>query len=99
MGTLAVVGWAGAVVWWLGLAAVVFVVVPVVLVVARGIIRSLVEIRRYSDDILQHAGMLGTSLDAVSELDRTRQLSATVARGFDDVAAGLARVLDDGSTR
>lgn len=99
MVSLAVVGGLGAFVWWLGLAAVVLVVVPVVLVVARGIIRSLVEIRRYSDDICRHAGLLGTSLDGISELDRTRQLSATVAREFDDVAAGLGRALDDGSAR
>lgn len=90
---LAAVDGAGAWLWWLGLAVVVLVVIPVVLFVAVEIVRSLVEIRRYSEDILDHGVGLAGALDAVPELGHSRRLSADVGAGFASVAAALARVL------
>lgn len=95
---LAVSGGA-AVLWWLGLAFVVLVVIPAVLVVAAEVLRALNEIRRYSDDILEHGVGLAGALDPVPELERTRALSAEVSSGFGRVADGLARVLDGGRAR
>ena len=88
-----------AVLWWLGLALVVLVVIPVVLLVAAQVVRALHEIRQYSDDILEHGIGLAGALDPLPELDRTRVLSAEVESGFGRVAAGLARVLDGGRGR
>lgn len=98
MVVLAVGGWA-AVLWWLGLAVVVFVVIPAVLLVAVQVLRALTEIRRYSEDILEHGVGLAGALDPVPELERTRALSAEVGSGFGRVAAGLSRVLDAGGRR
>lgn len=88
-----------AVLWWLGLAVVVLAVIPAVLLVAVQIVRALTEIRRYSDDILEHGVGLAGALDPVPELERTRALSAEVGNGFGRVAAGLSRVLDGGGRR
>lgn len=93
MVVLAISGGA-AVLWWLGLALVVLVVIPAVLLVASQIVRTLTEIRQYSDDILEHGLGLAGALDPLPELERTRALAAEVGTGFGRVASGLARVLD-----
>lgn len=98
MVVLAVSGGA-AVLWWLALALVVLVVIPAVLLVASQIVQVLREIRRYSDDILEHGIGVAGALDPLPELDRTRALSAEVEAGFGRVATGLARVLDGGRGR
>lgn len=98
MVVLAVSGGA-AVLWWLALALVVLVVIPAVLLVASQIVQVLREIRRYSDDILEHGIGVAGALDPLPELDRTRALSAEVGTGFGRVATGLARVLDGGRGR
>lgn len=85
-----------AVLWWLGLAIVVFVVVPVVLFLARDIILALREIQLYADDIRQHGGEIATSLEAVGELDRTRELASDVGSTVERIAAALAPVLGEG---
>lgn len=95
---MVVAGWPAAL-WWLGIAVVVLVVVPAVLIVALHIVNSLVEIRDYSADILEHGVGLAGALDPVPELEHTRALSAEVGDGFGRVAAGLARVLDGGGAR
>jgi hypothetical protein len=87
------IGTGAAALWWLGLAVVVLVVVPVVLLLARDIIRALSEIRRYSEDILEHGVGLAGNLDPVPELERTRDLSRAVGTEFGQLAAGLKRLL------
>lgn len=83
-------GW--ATLWWLGLALVVFVVIPLVLIIARDILLAVNEIRLYSDDILDHGVGLAGALDPVPALGRTQQLTAEVATAFGRVALGLARL-------
>lgn len=93
------IGGGAALVWWLGLALVVLVVIPVVVFVAVEIIRAVNEIRHYSDDILEHGVGLAGALDPVPELERTRELSSDVAVGFGRVVSGLTRVMDGGRGR
>lgn len=93
------IGGGAALLWILGLAVVAFVVIPVVLIVARDIVRSLREIHAYSQDVHEHAGGLVGALDAVPQLERSGQLTRDVARGFEDVGTGLTRALDNGDAR
>lgn len=90
-------GW--AVLWWAGLALVVLVVVPIVLFLARDIILALREIRLYAEDIRQHGGAVASSLEAVGELDRTRELGAGVGSVVGRIAAALGPRLDGGGRR
>lgn len=87
------IGAGAAFVWWLGLALVVLVVVPLVLFLAVEIIRSIAEIRRYSEDILEHGVGLAGALDPVPELAHTRELTTAVAPVFQQLAAGLKQLL------
>lgn len=87
------IGTGAAVLWWVGLVLVVLVVVPLVLFLARDIIRSIAEIRRYSEDILEHGVGLAGALDPVPELARTRELTTAVVAPFQQLAAGFKRLL------
>lgn len=87
------IGAGPAFVWWLGLALVVLVVIPLVLFLARDIILAIAEIRRYSEDILEHGVGLAGALDPVPELAHTRELTQAVGGEFTKLAAGLKRLL------
>jgi hypothetical protein len=84
-------GW--ATIWWLGLAVVVLVVVPLVLLIARDILRAVKEIRQYSDDILQHGVGLAGELDPVPELQHTSDLTRSVSGDLERLASGLQRLV------
>ena len=64
--------------WWVGNAILLFVVTPLVLLLANRVIRPAVEIRRYADDILEHGVLLTENLEPVPVVADTRDLvSAT----------------------
>ena len=90
-------GW--AVLWWAGLAAVVLVVVPVVLFLARDIILALREIQLYAEDVRHHGGAVAASLDSVGELDRTRELGTDIGSAVGRIAAALGPLLGRGDRR
>ena len=93
------IGTGMAVLWWVGLALVVVVVVPVVLFLARDIILALREIQLYAEDIRHHGAATATSLDAVGELERTRELGAGVGATVERIAAALGPLLSGGGRR
>lgn len=90
------IGTGMAVLWWLGLAVIVLVVVPVVLFLARDIILALREIQLYAEDIRQHGDAIAASLEAVGELDHTRELGSDVGSTVGRMAAALGPVLGEG---
>ncbi|NND76527.1 MAG: hypothetical protein HKN44_16150 [Ilumatobacter sp.] len=59
--------------WWVGNAALLLVVTPVVLLLANRVIRPAVEVRRYADDILEHGVLLTEQLEPVPALVDTRE--------------------------
>jgi hypothetical protein len=61
------------VLWWIGNALLVLVVIPVVLYLARIIISLALEIRRYAFDILEHGAGIDRNLEPVPALLETRQ--------------------------
>jgi type II secretory pathway component PulM len=81
-----------AVLAWIGLALGVVIALLVVELFNR-VVRPLLEIRRYADDILQAGVGIATNLDGVEELERTRQLATAVP----DLAGAYLRKLQAGS--
>lgn len=86
---LLAVGAVGATVWWLGL-LVVLAVVLAIAYLAHQVTRNVAEIRRYSQDILEHGVGLAGELDPVPLLGRTRELVVTVADAFRQLVQRLA---------
>lgn len=62
--------------WWLGNAALLFLVTPLVLLLANRVIRPAVEVQRYADDILEHGVLLTEKLEPVPAIVDTRDLVA-----------------------
>ena len=68
------------VLWWIGNALLLLVVVPLIVVLATRVIRVAQEIKRYADDILVHGVGLAGALDPVPALLDTRALVATATQ-------------------
>jgi hypothetical protein len=73
------------VLWWIGNALLLLVVVPVLIAVVNRVLAALERIRAASDDIL--AG--GVAL--IGEVDDTPELLATTSRTVHDVSVGAVR--------
>lgn len=68
--------------WWIGNAILLFVVLPVVLVLANRILSPIERIRKTTDEILTNGAILTGHLDNVPELlDTTDQTVYEVAVG------------------
>jgi hypothetical protein len=73
------------VLWWIGNAVLLLVVVPVLIAVLNRVLAALERIRGASDDIL--AG--GVAL--IGEVDDTPELLATTSRTVQEVSVGAVR--------
>ena len=71
--------------WWIGNALLLLVVVPVLVALLNRVLAALERIRGASDEIL--AG--GVAL--IGELDNVPELLATTDRTIDEVSAGAVR--------
>jgi hypothetical protein len=78
---------------WIGL-ALGLVLAIVVLALLQSVLRPVLEIRRYSEDILAAGVGIAKSLDAVDELARTHELATAVP---DLAVAYLNKVQGGGS--
>ncbi len=67
--------------WWIANAALLFVVVPLVVLLANRVIRPAVEIQRYAEDILEHGVYLSANLEPVPAIIDTRDL-VSAAKGL-----------------
>lgn len=90
--TMLALGTAGAVWWSIGLAIWFLVVVPLVLYIAKGILRALSEIREYAADIREHGSGLAAHLEAVAALDTTRDLAHGIAEAVPPYAEAVTRL-------
>ena len=57
--------------WWIANAIILFVVVPLVILLANRVIRPALEIQSYSDDVLEHGVKLTGHLVPVPALGQT----------------------------
>lgn len=86
---LLAVGAVAASAWWLGL-LVVLAVVLAIAYLAHQVVRNIAEIRRYSQDILEHGVGLAGELDPVPLLGRTQELVVAVADAFRQLVQRVA---------
>jgi len=81
------------VLWWIGNAALAFVVIPLVLLLANRVLRPVMEIKEYADDILVHGVALTGTLDAVPKLVKTKELTGAAVGLVGRYGAALKRLL------
>lgn len=67
--------------WWIGNAILLLVVVPLVLLLANRVLRPAIEVQRYADDILEHGVKLSENLEPVPAIADTRDL-VSAAKGL-----------------
>ncbi len=75
--TLFAISTGGAILAWVGL-VLGLVIAVVVVVLLHSVLRPVLEIRRYADDILQAGVGIAKNLDAVDELAHTHKLATAV---------------------
>lgn len=90
---IAQIGVLPALAWWIGIAGLVLVVIPGVVVLTTGIVASLNEVHDYAADILDHGVGLAGNLDPIPELATTRDVAKQVGAGIDRYGAALVKLL------
>jgi hypothetical protein len=82
------------VLWWIGNAVLLFVVLPVVVVLLNRVLAAAERIRGATDEILANAGQLIDRLDGVPEaLAQTDQTIKDVSVGAVRYAGSVGRLL------
>ncbi|MPY98658.1 MAG: hypothetical protein GEU97_11805 [Actinophytocola sp.] len=84
----------GAILWWIGVAVLFLVVIPLVLALSVMVLRRLREIKDYASDVLDNGVRITENLAPVPALHDTRSLTASVAdrlRTYVGAVAGLLR--------
>ena len=79
--------------WWIGNLALALVVIPLVLLLANRVLRPVMQIKEYADDILVHGVGLTGTLDAVPKLVRTKELTGAALQLVGRYGAALRRLL------
>lgn len=87
------------VVLWIASAVGLFVVAPLVVVLATYVIRPALECARYSDDILEHGVGITAALEPVPALVATRELVADVTTHAVAYVGALRRLVASSSSR
>ena len=80
------------VLWWIGNVILIGVVAPVVVWLANKLLRPVLEIRAYADDILEHGVNITGELDAVPNLQHTRELASGAREGVGRYGEALRRL-------
>ncbi len=81
------------VLWWIGNLVFLFVIIPVVVLLLHGLLKPVIEIGKYADDILEHLGNGVNQLGAISDLGQTRQAAGQVSSDLQRYGNALSRVL------
>ncbi len=79
--------------WWIGNVVLLFVVAPVVIILANRLLRPAMEILDYSNDIVEHGFALARTLDALPAFERTRQLAAQANQGVARYGGAVQRLM------
>lgn len=79
--------------WWIGNLVLLLVVVPVVLLLLNRLLRQIMEINAYANDILEHGVGITAALDAVPKLVTTRDLAGQAGAVAGRYVGALQRVL------
>ncbi len=81
--------------WYIGAILLILVVPPVVLLFLNRVLRPIMEIDKYVDDVLEHGVLLSGTLDAVPNLIRSCELTGQCRLNVTRYGLALARLLPD----
>ncbi len=81
--------------WYIADILLILVVPPVVLLFLNRVIRPIMEIDKYVDDVLEHGVLLSGTLDAVPNLIRSCELTGACRLNVTRYGLALARLLPD----
>jgi hypothetical protein len=85
---------AASVVWsTLGLLLLFLGVAPLLVILAHRVLRRIVEVRRYADDVLEHGVGVTANLDPVPALVDTRDLVKGAGMGLLRYGAAVEKLL------
>jgi hypothetical protein len=79
--------------WWIGNLALFVVVAPVVLLFANRVLRPIMEIKAYADDVTEHADALLRAVQDANRLERTRDVAGQAAQAASRYGSALQRAL------
>lgn len=79
--------------WWIGNALFLLVVIPLVVYLLHRLHRPVREIRKYADDTLEHGVLAIAALDAVDDLVETRDRIATLKQQVSAYGGSVAKIL------
>lgn len=82
-----------AVLWWIGLAVLFLVVIPLLLVLVVRVLTHLREIRDYAGDVLEHGVGITKNLEPVPALLETRDLVKGAGGGLARYVGAVDRLL------
>lgn len=82
-----------AVLWWIGIAALFLVVIPLVLLLVQRVLSDLREIRDYASDVLDHGVAIANNLEPVPALAETRDLVKAAGASLGTYASAASRLL------
>ncbi len=80
--------------WWIGNLLLFFVVIPVVLLFLNRVLRPVMEIRRYVDDVLEHGVSLSGTVDCIPMLITTCELATACRLNVTRYGLALARLFE-----
>lgn len=83
----------GVILWWIGVAALFLVVIPLVLALALRVIKHIREIKGYADDVLVHGVAVTENLDPVPALLQTRDLVKSASGKLGQYVSTINRLL------
>lgn len=87
----------GAIMWWIGVAALFLVVIPLVLALSITVLRRLREVRDYATDVRDNGVQVSENLAPVPALHDTLALTASTASGLRAYVAAVGRLLGGGN--
>ncbi|HEY5262529.1 MAG TPA: hypothetical protein VIJ33_10470 [Solirubrobacteraceae bacterium] len=79
--------------WWIGNAVLLVVILPVVVLLLQGVVQPASEIKRTADQLASAGPVLVNYLDPVPQLTTTRQLVHQTTDGLARYGAALDRIL------
>lgn len=79
--------------WWIGNAVLILVVIPLVVLIANRVVSPAVEISKYADDILANGVLVTANLDPVPALIETRRMVGETLAGVARYGAALDEIL------
>ena len=75
--------------WWIGNILLIVVIIPVVVIILNKVLEPANHIKMYADDIMEHGSQFGPHLEALGDLNQTRDLVRRIRGDLERYARAL----------